>query len=78
MQRQEMLESLMQHATYLNDSVLSSLVDFVRNLRYEGYTTQDDDSWLDAENAQAIREGLRDIEQGNTVKVTIEELEQYQ
>lgn len=83
MQRQEILESLNSKLSYLSDEVLASLLNIVNSIEVtedeEGYITygNDDTEHLlsNPANEQWLRESIKEIEQGNTIKVTLEELE---
>jgi hypothetical protein len=75
MPRQEMLDELVVNARYLSDNLLSNLLTFVRSLREEQQPSQAEGIELSFAEAELLREAIRDVEQGNTIRVTLEELE---
>jgi hypothetical protein len=74
MPRQEMLDELVVNARYLSDNLLSNLLTFARSLREEPQFNQEGIE-LSPVESELLREALRDVEQGNTIRVTLEELE---
>jgi len=82
-ERQMMIENLAGRLNHFSDVILASLVPIFNAIevaedeaRYITYGKDDTEHVLsNPVNARRLRDSIRDIEQGNTIKVTLEELE---
>lgn len=80
-----MIESLTSRLTYLSDNVINSLLNLVNAIEitedeanYITYGKDETEHILsNPVDAQRLRESIKDIEQGNTISMTLAELKSF-